>query len=61
MDDADKTLVHFGDFGFSRTVVLREPQLSWLDARGSHSALLRGRHVVGSAENCDLVRQIHST
>jgi two-component system response regulator GlrR len=55
MDDADKTLVHFGDFGFSRTVMLREPQLSWLDARGSHSALLRGRHVVGSAENCDLV------
>jgi len=55
MDDADKTLVNFGDFGYSQRALLREPQLRWLDARGSHSALMRGRMVAGSAEDCDLV------
>jgi DNA-binding NtrC family response regulator/sarcosine oxidase delta subunit len=44
-----------GDFGFARTVPRTNPQLHWSDAAGSHSYLMVGRLVVGSAENADVV------
>ncbi|MFO0630926.1 MAG: sigma-54-dependent Fis family transcriptional regulator [Polyangiales bacterium] len=51
-DDAERTLIRGNDFGFTRTAVYREPQIRWHDATGSHSALIRGRTMLGSAENC---------
>ncbi|MFO0627227.1 MAG: sigma 54-interacting transcriptional regulator [Polyangiales bacterium] len=54
-DDLERTLIRVNDFGFSRTLVYREPQLRWRDQRGSHSALIRGRVMLGSADDCSLV------
>jgi transcriptional regulator with PAS, ATPase and Fis domain len=54
-DDVERTLIRVNDFGFSRTAVYREPQIRWRDQSGSHSALLRGRNMVGSADDCSLV------
>ena len=54
VDDLERTLVRVNDFGFSRTLIYREPQLRWVDAAGSHSALVRTRSVIGSAEDCAL-------
>ncbi len=50
----ENTLVNLSDFGFSRSLVLHEPQLRWVDAAGSHSYLLTGRRMIGSAEDCDI-------
>ncbi len=55
MDELDVTRVHVGDFGFSRSVSSREPQLRWVDGAGSHSFLLAGSLVLGSAGDCDVV------
>jgi len=46
-----------GDFGFTETIPRSHPQLRWKDASGSHSYLLGGRVVIGSAENADVVVQ----
>lgn len=54
-DDLERTLVRANDFGFSRTTVCREPQLRWSDDKGSHSALIRGRSMLGSASDCSIV------
>lgn len=55
MDFADKTIVSAGDFGFARKAIFREPQLRWMSPRGSHSRLISGRVVIGSADECDIV------
>ncbi len=51
----DRTIVSAGDFGFTRSLAILEPQLQWTDARGSHTYRMRTRKVVGSAEDVDVV------
>lgn len=55
MDSAEDTCISLPDFGYSRTAPRKEPQLRWTDAAGSHSYLLEGRKVVGSAAGADIV------
>jgi two-component system, NtrC family, response regulator GlrR len=51
----ERTLVNAGDFGFARSMLMLEPQLRWVDGAGSHSYLLQGRRMIGSADDCDII------
>ena len=51
----ERTLVNIGDFGFARSMLLHEPQLRWVDSAGSHSYLVQGRRMIGSADDCDII------
>ena len=51
---SEDTLVNVGDFGFARTLVLHQPQLQWVDAVSSHSMLIKGLRLIGSAPDCDV-------
>jgi two-component system, NtrC family, response regulator GlrR len=51
----EPTLVNVGDFGFARSMLLHQPQLRWVDSVGSHSYLVQGRRMIGSADDCDII------
>ena len=55
MESAEDTSVNLQDFGFTPTVSRSEPQLRWTDLSGSHSYLLAGRKLIGSAKDVDVV------
>lgn len=51
----ERTLVNVGDFGFARSMLMHEPQIRWVDSVGSHSYLVQGRRMMGSADDCDII------
>ncbi len=54
-DPMTQTMMRVGDFGFTETVPVLQPQIRWTDSAGSHSYAMVRRVVAGSAESADVV------